>query len=216
MLVTVTNYIKNILAPPFCVQCQVFLNTHTFLCQSCIGTIMPVVTKTLIITKKYSAKVYAVGQYKDPLRSLIMAKHVGNRLASVQLGQLLWERTDIRFADFDIIVPVPLHWTRHAQRWFNQSEIMAQYISSQSGKPVISLLQRVKRTKLQAGLTKQERHANIEKAFMLTKDAYSYKGKKILLIDDVMTTGTTLHACSRKLVDLKPEQLCIGVVSRVV
>jgi len=177
---------------------------------------MPVVTQELTITKKYLAKVYAVGHYKDPLRSLIMAKHSGNRLASKQQGQLLWERTDIRFADFDVIVPVPLHWTRHAKRWFNQAEVMAQYISAQSGKPVAHLLKRTKRTKLQAGLTKQERHKNIEDAFTLTKDAHNYKGKKILLIDDVMTTGTTLHACSRRLISLAPSQLCIGVVSRVV
>jgi competence protein ComFC len=143
-----------------------------------------------------------------------LAKHYGNRLAAKQIGRLMWERTDLRFADFDIIVPVPLHWTRYAWRWFNQAEVIAQELSIKSGKPVVHLLKRVKLTQYQTGLTRHKRLTNLNGAFELTDQAKQFEDKKILLIDDVMTTGTTLHRCFRAIIKMQPKSLKAGVACR--
>ena len=203
--------LKRLIAPAYCVQCQKFLSDNQFICQSCISEIIPVVTRTLHITKKHAVSVYAVGLYQDPLRALILVKQRRDPLASVFLGRLVWEKTDLRTVDFDIIVPVPLHWTRYAWRWFNQADCMAQEISRASGKPVVRLLQRIKKTDYQAKLSADKRILNVKDAFVLSLDAMSYKGKTILLVDDVATTGATLNVCFKTLIALNPTGL-IGAV----
>ncbi len=210
----VTQFFARIIAPSYCVQCQVFSEQGSFLCKPCFGTIRPIVTKTLTITEKYSAQVFAASAYVEPLRSLVVVKHYGNRLASKQLAELLWNKSDLRFADFDILVPVPLHWTRYAWRWFNQAEVMATTLSALSGKPVVHLLKRKRKTNYQTGLTREKRLTNLADAFELTPEAQQYKGKRILLIDDVMTTGTTLKLCSQELIKIRPFSLIIGVACR--
>ena len=204
-------WFKKLIAPSYCTQCQKFLNDNQFLCSSCILEIVPVVTRTLHITKTQAVPVYAIGLYQDPLRSLVLAKQRRDPLASVFLGDLLWEKTDLKHVSFDIIVPVPLHWTRYAWRWFNQADIIAQQIAKASGKPVVHLLQRVKKTDYQAKLSADKRILNVKDAFILSPEAQFYKGKTILLVDDVATTGATLDVCFKTLLWLRPSGL-IGAV----
>lgn len=203
-----------LIAPAFCVHCYTFLSEDLFLCNSCQTSIIPIVTRDLFITDAYQAKVFAISNYKEPLRSLTLAKQYGNRLASKQLGQLLWQKTDLHAVDFDCIVPVPLHWTRYAWRWFNQADVIAQELSKASGKPVIHLLKRNRNTGYQAGLSREKRLKNLCQAFTLLDQTKAYKGKKILLVDDVMTTGTTLKTCARELIKVAPEKIFIAVACR--
>lgn len=201
------------LAPPFCIQCQKFLEDG-FLCAQCSRTIIPIATRNLHITKKYSAPIFAMSDYQEPLRSLVKAKHYSDRLASKRLGVLLWERTDLANLDFEIIVPVPLHWTRYAWRWFNQAEVIAHELSLKSGKPVVQILKRVRRTDYQTGLAREKRLTNLAGAFSLIKEAERHRGKSILLVDDVMTTGTTLLACCKELIKIRPNKISVGVACR--
>lgn len=206
--------VKTFLSPHACVYCKKFFSGSALLCCQCEQLIVPIATKKLPITQNYSATVFAISDYQDPIRSLIMAKHSRNRVVSMQLGQLLWDYTDLQYVDFDIIVPVPLHWTRYAWRWFNQAEVMAQALSRLSGKPVVNVLQRVKRTPSQATLNRAQRLTNLDDAFELVKNYQEYRHKKILLVDDVMTTGTTLKACSKLLLKIRPLTLLVGVGCR--
>jgi len=208
--------IQAIIAPSYCVSCQIFTDQGIFLCSSCADLIIPLATKQFFITQKYQATVFAVSDYQDPLRLLTLGKYYKNRVASIQLANLIWDRTDLCYQNFDYIVPIPLHWTRYAWRWYNQSEMMAEVLSEKSGKPVVHLLKRTRRTIFQTGLSYAQRAENLKDAFSLaSNDLSMYKGKKILVVDDVLTTGTTLYEAGRCLVRLVPDRLIFAVACRV-
>ena len=99
---------------------------------------------------------------------------------------------------YDVIVPVPLHWRRRWRRGFNQAELLAREVAGRRGIPLVEALQRRKATVSQAGLTSAGRRRNIAAAFQ-PHAGVDLTGKRILLIDDVMTTGATASACAREL-----------------
>lgn len=113
------QYLRQIVAPPFCAYCKQFLERDTVLCQSCIEKINPVVSHELEITKTKRMRVLAVGRYEDPLRALILAKSSSRQIVSRQLGKLVWRMSNLPNIPFDCIVPIPLHWTRYAWRGYN-------------------------------------------------------------------------------------------------
>lgn len=208
-------HLQQIVFPSFCSYCKEFLSQETFLCKTCIERIKPVVTYPLQITKGYEVPVFAISGYQDPLRALIKTKHYRQRKISQELGHLLWDMTNLQHQKFDIIVPIPLHWTRYAWRWFNQAEEIAKVISYKSNKPLINLLKRTRKTKLQTGLTRKERIQNIANVFDLVAHADLYKNKRILLVDDVLTTGTTLKEAIKKIKKLNPQNIIVAVATRV-
>lgn len=109
----------------------------------------------------------------------------------------------------DSLVPVPLHSHRQAWRGFNQAEHIACHLSKLWGVPVVNALQRTVFRHSQAGLQQQERHS-VQHAFSV-KPTYREKSQRLLLIDDVITTGSTLSGCTRALEILEPHW--IGAVS---
>lgn len=100
----------------------------------------------------------------------------------------------------DAMVPVPLHPVRLRERGYNQAEALASVVSKQTGAPVSPCLQRVRYTLTQTQFDRVQRRRNLRGAFALRKST-GVSGKRLLLIDDVLTTGSTLHECAAVLLD---------------
>ncbi len=100
--------------------------------------------------------------------------------------------------NYDLLVPVPLHPNRLQQRGYNQSELLVRSLSRLSGIPWQSSIVRVRDTPHQTGLNRTERLQNLHQAFACSSYA-DIKGKRIIMVDDVFTTGTTLLSCAKTL-----------------
>lgn len=138
---------------------------------------------------------YCFGAYEGTLRQLIhLFKYRGIRPLAKPLGRLLSAAMprDVRF---DAIIPVPLHWWKRHLRGFNQSLLLSRELGARTGIPVRPLLRRRKFTRPQAGLPHPQRRANVAGAFVVPQPDL-VRGARLLLLDDVLTTGTTLNACA--------------------
>lgn len=118
----------------------------------------------------------------------------------------------------DVIVPVPLHYVRLASRGFNQSAWLAGSLARRSGTPLcVDALKRTRRTPTQGGLSARARRRNVAGAFTVRPSrAGLMQGKRVLLVDDVLTTGATLSACTRALKRAGARHVDILVLARVV
>ncbi len=99
---------------------------------------------------------------------------------------------------FDGLVPVPLHPARERERGFNQAALLADLLSRKSGIPVLPALERIRYTTTQTAFERSERMENLRNAFRLRKNT-SVRELRVLLIDDILTTGSTLSECARVL-----------------
>ncbi len=143
--------------------------------------------------------------HAPPLRQAIHALKYGGQteLALPLARYLVAALLDVPWADVyqsvDALIPVPLHDERRSERGYNQSELLAQAYCRLSKIPLQSnWLVRQRSTRSQVGLTATERHSNVEQAFVADP---AVTGKRIILLDDVYTTGATLHACAHAVVE---------------
>lgn len=156
---------------------------------------------------------YTFGSYQETLRTLIhLFKYNQVRPLARPLGALL-ARAIPREHRFDLIVPMPLHWKKRWSRGYNQSELLAREVARRWGIPVAKIVRRVKATAPQAGLTNSKRRLNVQGAFRIRKPA-NVKGLRILLIDDVLTTGATAGACARVLKRAGASHVAVAAVAR--
>ncbi|MBL8473472.1 MAG: ComF family protein [Rhodocyclaceae bacterium] len=156
---------------------------------------------------------FAAFSYSHPADALLQAYKFGGRLElagmfSGALQQVLGDRAAARP---DLIVPVPLHAERLKTRGFNQAALIAQPLARAYGVPLgYEMLQRIAPTSAQAGLNLRQRRRNLRGAFM----AQAADGLSIALVDDVMTSGTTLAECARCLKQRGARQVSCWVIAR--
>jgi ComF family protein len=138
------------------------------------------------------------------------------------LSRMAWDGYQRLYPDtgHDVLVPVPLHPKRLRKRGFNQSLLLAREFSQRKGAPGVPLvlpraLVRARSTATQAGLSLSEREANIKGAFVVVSPG-KIKGMRLLLVDDVLTTGATARACARALMDAGALRVDVLTLARAV
>ena len=193
---------------PFCGGCRARIRLITApLCPSC-GIPYPIddgpdhLCGRCLLNKPPVVAARSYGVYEAVLHDAVHAfKYGGNLTLGERLGRLMadHEYPSFRIEDYDLVVPVPLHRRRLRQRGFNQSVLLAREISKRRGIPLDFLaLRRVVDTESQAGLKKDERRSNMKRAFDVP-DPERIRGRRVLLVDDVHTTGSTLGECANTL-----------------
>ncbi|MCB9492737.1 MAG: ComF family protein [Epsilonproteobacteria bacterium] len=209
------------LYPPYCRSCQKLVPAHDVLCSTCINTLKPVVSLHLPIAKTQTLRIFSVGAYSGALHDLVVKKFSQDTLASKQLGQLIVRFTPVSTMLYDYAVPIPLHWTRYAQRGFNQACEIGAVVAHNLDIPLLPLLRRKKRTLFQSQLGQKQRQQNVADAFApawwYSKNIEKYvRGKNILLVDDLCTTGSTLVSAAKVLYKAQPASITAVVAARAI
>jgi len=208
--------------PPSCALCAVSIEWAEYLCQACQAKaprIKPPFCETCsepfpgAITERFSCAncahrvlhfESAVAAYRSRgvVRKIIHDFKYGQQVhLRHPVASWLWEtladpRLDGR--RIDLVVPVPLHPARKRERGFNQAELLAELLSARAGLAMRTSLERIRYTTTQTVFDRAERMENLHNAFRLRKKA-DVRGLRVLLIDDVLTTGSTLSECARVL-----------------
>jgi ComF family protein len=225
--------------PPLCPSCREPLGDGVGLCAPCwskLAMIEPPYCARLGIPFTYDPgpgllsmeaitnppayqRARAAVRYDDVARSLVHAYKYSDRLdLAPLLGRWMTRAGRELFEGADALVPVPLHWRRLWARRFNQSAALAEAISANSGVAVLhGALRRVRATVQQVGLSKAERADNVQGAFRIAADAKGeVAGRRLILVDDVLTSGATADTCARALLRAGAAHVDVLVFARVV
>lgn len=216
--------LADIITPPLCLACHSPLGTHDSLCPACwirIDFIRPPLCDRLGIPLPFDAgaatlsaqaiaappvygRARAVARYDGVMRDLVHDLKFHDRHDAVRLfGRWLAETGRDLIADADLMVPVPLHRLKLLRRRFNQAAVLTAELSRITATPAAPLaLIRTRKTEPQIGLTSVQREANVRGAFAVPpRHRAAIEGRRILLVDDVITTGATATAAARALLN---------------
>jgi ComF family protein len=150
------------------------------------------------------SRVRAAAHYGGVIRRLIVRFKFEDKHEPLPLFvKLMREAGRPLLQDADLLVPVPLHRLRLLQRRFNQSALLAKGLSRSGGVPAcVTALKRTRRTMAQVGLAQEARQQNVAEAFAISRGGRNaVQGKRVALIDDVITTGATANACAAALLN---------------
>lgn len=207
------KYLDYILSFPFCFYCKKYLYKYDYLCKDCFNLIEPVKEISIKVQDKYIT-VFALSNYNYPLKSFILAKTYSNKNASVFIARIIFKNSIINTLDFDYLVPVPLYYKREYFRGYNQAEVIAKELSFLTKKSMLKCLERTKKTEFQASLSAIMREKNVKDVFKVNSNI-DIEDKIIVLVDDLMTTGSTLKNCAKELLKFKPKKIYAIVICRV-
>ena len=246
MITSFSKNLLNFLLPPTCHICKLPIKEYNnpYICRFCWEKIkfieepvcpccgMPFKSNVTLIKspdflcgecrekKRYFTKTIAVGVYEGTLSEAIhIFKYQKKQTMVKHLNAMITDALLQRLADSDMIIPVPLHKRRLNERGFNQSLLIAHYLSKRLCIPIsIDGLQRVRWTRPQIELSKDERLKNVRGAFAMgagLKPVHTIKEKKIVLVDDVYTTGATVNECAKVLKKAGASEVVVFTIARV-
>ena len=139
-------------------------------------------------------------EYCDKSKVLVLSlKYYGNTYMSRYIAQVMRDKLEFEQLSADYIIPVPLHKKRMRIRGFNQAEKIASYLSEYKNIPIIDCVKRNRNTKRLYALNKFQREKELKNAFEVKVDSEEIIGKRIILVNDIFTTGTTVNEISKKL-----------------
>lgn len=234
------NTVLDVLFPPRCVFCAAELCSpcpSICLCEVCKSKLAPVLGITCrrcgaprpaYLTQREDcvncrgqrlcyACLMALGWYRDELRDAVLRmKYPGGESLSTVMGRLAADRLFDRIETFspDLVVPVPMRWTRRLIRGTNSPDILAATMGQRCRiEYQVDLLKWRRKVKKQSRLSPQKRVANVRGALRVSR-GYILRGARILLIDDVMTTGATSNEAVRMLLSAGADAVAVTVVAR--
>lgn len=180
------------------------------LCPECRKRLEPHTPSGFMLVRGMDDPLMILYKYKGLYREIFLKFKFGGEYAYGHLlgmaaAKQLGERE--LFGGYDILVPVPLSKQRLNERGYNQTEIMAEYIAEAAGLPISNALKRLRHSAPQSVMLRAERADNVAGAFSASADVV---GKRVLLIDDVFTTGSTARECAAALRKAGAEQ--VGVI----
>jgi len=238
MLSGLAQAVLDTLYPPTCLACRAATDAHGALCSECwramrfierpfcerLGTPFEqdlgaaLLSPQAVADPPVFARARAVARFEDgPARKLVHRLKYSDRaeLAHPMARWMARAGADV-LSGADLLVPVPLHPLRLWRRRFNQAAALAREISRTSGHPCdLGALKRVKATTSQVGLSRAQRADNVQGAFRVAEGA-AVRGRNIVLVDDVLTSGATANAASRVLLRAGAAQVDVLVFARVV
>jgi ComF family protein len=165
------------------------------------------------------ARARAAVRYDDVARTLVHALKYQDRTdLAPAMGRWMARAGHELLDDADVLVPVPLHWRRAWGRRYNQSGALARVIERLTGvRMAPEALRRIRPTEQQIGLSRTQRASNVQGAFKVATDRQSLiAGRRVVLVDDVLTSGATVDACARALLRAKAASVDVLVFARVV
>ena len=229
----------DIVYPPTCIACRAATGEAQALCPTCwrgigfierpycerLGTPFPVdlgpglLSPAAIADPPVFGRARAVCRFDGTARELVHRLKYGDRVElSLTLGRMMAQAGRELAAEADLILPVPLHPTRLWRRRFNQAAALAQVIARETGLPLATTtLTRIRRTRQQVGLTRTQRADNLQGAFHVPVAMRGpIESRRVLLVDDVLTTGATVNAASRALLRAGARAVDVLTFARVV
>jgi len=232
----------DLIFPPLCRICRCRIPAHDGrnICDSCWNRIEPLAEPTCLLCgaplpdylpegrkcprcpleKVHFDRAAAVARYDGVMRDAIhWFKYRYKRGLAESLGRLLLQGLREKYSAerFDAVVPVPLHRARRRAREFNQARLLAQPLAENLQVPLLDqLVVRKRRTRPQSRMTAHaKRAANIAGAFAV-RDCSTVQGKSILLVDDLLTSGSTVNECSRVLKEAGAKRVSVLTLARAI
>lgn len=193
------NYSKDHKTAPICRDCWQTISPYRgAICQRCgrpLSSDVSIICSECIKDKPSFKQVRSFGIYEGTLKVAInLFKYHGIKRLSKPLAKMMCQMS---IPPVDVIIPVPLFKKRLRHREFNQSALLARYLADYTGaRLVMNCLIKVKDTIPQVGLSAKERKKNVKNAFRVLDDK-PIKGRDVILVDDVFTTGATIRECSK-------------------
>jgi ComF family protein len=202
------NIAADLLLPPVCISCRNRVGAHGLLCGECCASplrsaqgsacrCLTIPASRAFAPRPSPKPVYdrarAAARYSSTMRDLIQSfKYVDRHVGAPLFGRWMAAAGAELLADAEIIVPVPLCRSRLWSRRFNQSAMLVHVVEKLTGVPVAG----IKRTHSQVGVSAAQRRKNVAGAFRVTAAKGALRGKRIVVVDDVITTGATAEACA--------------------
>lgn len=225
--------------PPVCASCREPLGEGAGVCASCWSKLalierpycprlgIPFVydpgpgllSMEAIATPPAFDRARAAVRYDDVARDIVQAFKYSDRLdLAPMMGRWMVRAGQELFEGADALVPVPLHWRRQWARRFNQSAALAAEIAAATQVPVAQgLVRRIRPTAQQVGLSKSERAANVQGAFLADRERKAeIAGRRFIVVDDVLTSGATVEACTKALLRAGASHVDVLTFARVV
>jgi len=238
-LARATLPLKLVVFPSCCKICGQFLESpeEKVVCQDCFEQVeihrgevcqvcgrlfyfregQPLICQECLKDQPFFTRHRAAAAYAGVLKQLIILfKYHGHESLKKPLARLLLKNQEVQeiLESVDLVIPVPLHPSREKERGFNQAELLAEEIARKIGKPVArGVLIKTRKTLAQVSLEAEDRKHNLKGAFAVKKPG-KITGRKVLLVDDVFTTGSTSQECARILLEAGASEVRVVTLAR--